>query len=154
MYLTLLPEKCYFGVPKNQKLVAVPLFEVHDNVSRYGAVIASLPALLGRFAVALAQTKGGLLPPPGHTGPVLNGPASLSASSGRAPAFAAAVPAATGGALAGGQLGGRPGAAEAPPAGDEAGWDGEREGEGQDEDGDGGLMLDFEEDDEDEEEEA
>jgi hypothetical protein len=36
-------------VPKNYKLVAVPLFELYDNISRYGPIIASIPALLSRF---------------------------------------------------------------------------------------------------------
>lgn len=41
-------------VPKNMRLVAVPLFELYDNISRYGPVISSLPALLSRFALTLA----------------------------------------------------------------------------------------------------
>lgn len=36
------------------RLVAVPLFEIYDNISRYGPVIASIPALLSRFSLTLA----------------------------------------------------------------------------------------------------
>jgi hypothetical protein len=35
-------------VPKNYNLVAVPLFELYDNYSRYGPVIASIPSMLSR----------------------------------------------------------------------------------------------------------
>ena len=38
-----------FAVPKNLKLVAVPLFELYDNANRFGPVISSIPQILGRF---------------------------------------------------------------------------------------------------------
>jgi hypothetical protein len=41
-------------VPKNYNLVAVPLFELYDNYSRYGPVIASIPSMLSRCAASLA----------------------------------------------------------------------------------------------------
>ena len=31
MYVVQLPEKCFFAVPKNLKLLAVPLFELYTN---------------------------------------------------------------------------------------------------------------------------
>jgi cleavage and polyadenylation specificity factor subunit 5 len=37
-------------VPKNYSLVAVPLFELHDNAARYGPINAALPAMLSRCA--------------------------------------------------------------------------------------------------------
>ena len=37
------------SVPKNLKLLAVPLMELYDNAHRYGPVISSLPELLSRF---------------------------------------------------------------------------------------------------------
>ena len=37
-----------FAVPKNYKLVAAPVFELYDNASGYGPVIASLPILISR----------------------------------------------------------------------------------------------------------
>ena len=38
---------------ENMRLVAVPLFEIYDNVTRYGPVISSIPALLSRFNMSL-----------------------------------------------------------------------------------------------------
>lgn len=32
LFVVLLPETQYFAVPKNYKLLAVPLFELYDNV--------------------------------------------------------------------------------------------------------------------------
>uniref|UniRef100_A0AC34FYY5 Cleavage and polyadenylation specificity factor subunit 5 n=1 Tax=Panagrolaimus sp. ES5 TaxID=591445 RepID=A0AC34FYY5_9BILA len=49
LFLVQLPEKAYFAVPKNFKLVAAPLFELFDNSNAYGPVIASLPQILSRF---------------------------------------------------------------------------------------------------------
>jgi len=48
-FLVPLPEKCVLAVPKNLKLLAVPLFELYDNAHRYGPVIASLPQVLSRI---------------------------------------------------------------------------------------------------------
>lgn len=41
-------------VPKNLKLLAVPLFELYDNVARYGPLIAALPSFLSRLRFTLA----------------------------------------------------------------------------------------------------
>ena len=49
LYVVRLPESCYFAVPSNLKLLAVPLFELYDNVSRYGPLIAGLPLMMSRF---------------------------------------------------------------------------------------------------------
>lgn len=49
LFMVQLPEATYFGVPKNYNLVAVPLFELYDNYSRYGPVIASIPSMLSRL---------------------------------------------------------------------------------------------------------
>uniref|UniRef100_A0A7E4ZVU1 Cleavage and polyadenylation specificity factor subunit 5 n=1 Tax=Panagrellus redivivus TaxID=6233 RepID=A0A7E4ZVU1_PANRE len=49
LFLVQLPEKAYFAVPKNFKLVAAPLFELFDNSQAYGPIIASLPQILSRF---------------------------------------------------------------------------------------------------------
>jgi len=49
MFLVPLPDKCYFAVPRNLKLLAVPLFELYDNPFRYGPVISQIPVLLSRF---------------------------------------------------------------------------------------------------------
>ena len=49
IYLIPLPEKCSLCIPKNFKLLAVPLFELYDNTHRYGPILSSLPQLLGRI---------------------------------------------------------------------------------------------------------
>ena len=45
----LFPEKAFFAVPRNYKLVAAPLFELYDNSQGYGPIISTLPQTLGRF---------------------------------------------------------------------------------------------------------
>lgn len=37
------------AVPKNMKLLAVPLFELYDNSQRYGPQLAAIPHLLSRY---------------------------------------------------------------------------------------------------------
>lgn len=49
IFLVPLPDKCCFAIPKNLKLLAVPLFDLYENAQRYGPVIAGLPQLLSRF---------------------------------------------------------------------------------------------------------
>eukprot|EP00850_Spirogloea_muscicola_P003359 SM000013S26528 [mRNA] locus=s13:793102:795148:- [translate_table: standard] len=49
LFVVHLPERHYFAVPKNLKLLAVPLFELYDNVQRYGPVISAIPQQLSRF---------------------------------------------------------------------------------------------------------
>ncbi|XP_065178523.1 cleavage and polyadenylation specificity factor subunit 5-like [Sycon ciliatum] len=51
LYIVQLPEKAKFAVPKNYKLVAAPIFELYDNTSGYGPVIAALPHQLSRFSM-------------------------------------------------------------------------------------------------------
>jgi cleavage and polyadenylation specificity factor subunit 5 len=46
IFLIHLPEQKTFSVPKNMKLLAVPLFELYDNSARYGPQLAALPNLL------------------------------------------------------------------------------------------------------------
>jgi len=36
-------------VPKNMKLLAVPLFELYDNTGRYGPQLSAIPHLLSRY---------------------------------------------------------------------------------------------------------
>jgi cleavage and polyadenylation specificity factor subunit 5 len=59
LFFVALPEKGFFGVPRDRRLVAVPLFELHDNPSRYGPLLAALPAMLSRFRVNLVAAAGG-----------------------------------------------------------------------------------------------
>ncbi|XP_062520284.1 cleavage and polyadenylation specificity factor subunit 5-like [Corticium candelabrum] len=49
LLLVQLGEKALFAVPKNYKLVAAPLFELYDNATSYGPIIATLPQSLSRF---------------------------------------------------------------------------------------------------------
>jgi len=67
VFLVNLPEKCYFAIPKNYKLVAVPLFEIYDNAQRYGPIISSIPQLISRFNIITASAAqlaaGAPLPP-------------------------------------------------------------------------------------------
>jgi hypothetical protein len=52
-----LPEKAKFAVPKNLKLLAVPLFELFNNTSTFGHPIASIPHLVSRFSFTIIQAK-------------------------------------------------------------------------------------------------
>ncbi|KAL1816429.1 hypothetical protein DCAR_0520823 [Daucus carota subsp. sativus] len=49
LFLVHLPEKQFFAVPHNLKLLAVPLFELYDNIQRYGSVISTIPMQVSRF---------------------------------------------------------------------------------------------------------
>uniref|UniRef100_A0A0E0DKD1 DNA mismatch repair protein MSH3 n=1 Tax=Oryza meridionalis TaxID=40149 RepID=A0A0E0DKD1_9ORYZ len=49
LFIVHLSEREYFAVPRNLKLLAVPLFELYDNVQRYGPVISTIPQQLSRF---------------------------------------------------------------------------------------------------------
>lgn len=57
LYLVVLTEKQYYAVPKNLKLLAVPLFELYDNVQRYGPVISAIPLQLSRFNLNLVRDQ-------------------------------------------------------------------------------------------------
>ncbi len=49
MYLVPLPRQKKLSVPRNMKLLAVPLFELYDNPSRYGSQLAAIPLYLSRY---------------------------------------------------------------------------------------------------------
>ena len=55
VFVCQLPEKALFAVPKNSKLLAVPLFELYGNEARYGAIIASIPHLISRYHLNLEE---------------------------------------------------------------------------------------------------
>lgn len=50
------------------QLMAVPLFELYENVQRYGPVISSLPQMLSRFHFAMSRPMAPPqpLPPSAH----------------------------------------------------------------------------------------
>nr|XP_016489374.1 PREDICTED: pre-mRNA cleavage factor Im 25 kDa subunit 1-like [Nicotiana tabacum] len=50
LFLVRLHESCKFIVPKNLKLLAVPLCQVHENFKTYGPIIAGVPQLLSKFS--------------------------------------------------------------------------------------------------------
>ncbi|CAG8287277.1 unnamed protein product [Penicillium salamii] len=49
LFLIKLPKKKVLSVPKNMKLLAVPLFELYDNSARYGPQLSAIPHLLSRY---------------------------------------------------------------------------------------------------------
>lgn len=65
LYLVKLPQQCFFAVPRNYKLLAVPLYELYDNVQRYGVMISSIPQALSRYRFNPIQPSN---PPDGKEG--------------------------------------------------------------------------------------
>ncbi|ORY98799.1 Cleavage/polyadenylation specificity factor subunit 5 [Syncephalastrum racemosum] len=49
LFLVQLPPQKVLFVPKNMKVLAVPLFELYDNSTRYGAQLSAIPHLLSRY---------------------------------------------------------------------------------------------------------
>lgn len=49
MYLVNLPRKKVLSVPRNMKLLAVPLFELYDNANRYGSQLSAIPLYLSSY---------------------------------------------------------------------------------------------------------
>ncbi|MQL98511.1 hypothetical protein Taro_031225 [Colocasia esculenta] len=50
LFLVRLPMHRQFIVPKNLKLLAVPLCQIHDDSETYGPIISGIPQLLSRFS--------------------------------------------------------------------------------------------------------
>ncbi|KAF2287188.1 hypothetical protein GH714_038696 [Hevea brasiliensis] len=50
LYLVRLPVSRKFIVPKNLKLLAVPLCQIHENYKTYGPIISGIPQLLSKFS--------------------------------------------------------------------------------------------------------
>uniref|UniRef100_A0A0E0LUN7 Pre-mRNA cleavage factor Im 25 kDa subunit n=1 Tax=Oryza punctata TaxID=4537 RepID=A0A0E0LUN7_ORYPU len=50
LFLIKLPVSRQFVVPRNMKLLAVPLSQIHDNAQVYGSIIAGIPNLLSKFS--------------------------------------------------------------------------------------------------------
>ncbi len=46
------------SVPKNMKLLAVPLFELYENTARYGPQLSAIPHLLSRYDFEFADENG------------------------------------------------------------------------------------------------
>ncbi|KAM7199807.1 Pre-mRNA cleavage factor Im 25 kDa subunit 2 [Rhypophila sp. PSN 637] len=58
LYFIQLPQAKVLSVPKNMKLLAVPLFELYDNTARYGAQLAAIPHLLSRYNFEYVDENG------------------------------------------------------------------------------------------------
>lgn len=50
LFLVKLPESQKFIVPRNLKLLAVPLCQLHENHKTYGPIISGVPQLLSKFS--------------------------------------------------------------------------------------------------------
>ena len=48
------------SVPKNMKLLAVPLFELYDNTARYGPQLSAIPHLLSRYNFEFVDEDGNI----------------------------------------------------------------------------------------------
>ncbi|KAG5634051.1 hypothetical protein H0H81_003614 [Sphagnurus paluster] len=57
LFLVQMPERKVLAVPKNMKLLAIPLFELYDNAARYGPQLSAIPHLLSRYALLLFYTR-------------------------------------------------------------------------------------------------
>lgn len=49
------------SVPKNMKLLAVPLFELYDNTQRYGPQLSAIPHLLSRYNFEFVDENGNVV---------------------------------------------------------------------------------------------
>lgn len=58
LYMIQLPESKILSVPKNMKLLAVPLFELYDNTARYGPQLSAIPHLLSRYNFEFVDEDG------------------------------------------------------------------------------------------------
>jgi cleavage and polyadenylation specificity factor subunit 5 len=58
LYLLELPRSRVLSVPKNMKLLAVPLFELYDNTQRYGPQLSAIPHYLSRFRWEFVDEEG------------------------------------------------------------------------------------------------
>ncbi|KAK7705369.1 hypothetical protein SLS57_010131 [Botryosphaeria dothidea] len=71
LYFIQLPRSKVLSVPKNMKLLAVPLFELYDNTARYGPQLSAIPHLLSRYNFEFVDEKGEVVAntPGGAPGP-------------------------------------------------------------------------------------
>ncbi|KAL2555257.1 Pre-mRNA cleavage factor Im 25 kDa subunit 1 [Forsythia ovata] len=55
LFLIKLPASRRFTVPKNFKLLAVPLCQIHDNEKIYGPIISGVPQLLSKLSFNIVE---------------------------------------------------------------------------------------------------
>ncbi|KAI4115418.1 MAG: hypothetical protein LQ341_007737, partial [Variospora aurantia] len=60
LYYIQLPKSKVLSVPKNMKLLAVPLFELYDNTARYGPQLSAIPHLLSRYRFEFVDEEGNI----------------------------------------------------------------------------------------------
>lgn len=56
--MLIIPFTEVLSVPKNMKLLAVPLFELYDNTQRYGPQLSAIPHLLSRYNFEFVNEAG------------------------------------------------------------------------------------------------
>ncbi len=56
MYLVQMPPTKVLAVPRNMKLLAVPLFELYDNAVRYGPTLSAVPHLLSKYTFEMVNS--------------------------------------------------------------------------------------------------
>lgn len=56
-------------MPKNMKLLAVPLFELYDNTARYGPQLSAIPHLLSRYNFEFVDENDNVVAQTPGTGP-------------------------------------------------------------------------------------
>ncbi|KJR80759.1 cleavage and polyadenylation specificity factor subunit 5 [Sporothrix schenckii 1099-18] len=61
LYFIQLPKSKVLSVPKNMKLLAVPLFELYDNTARYGPQLSAIPHLLSRYNFEFYDEDGNVV---------------------------------------------------------------------------------------------
>lgn len=69
LYMIQLPATKVLSVPKNMKLLAVPLFELYDNTARYGPQLSAIPHLLSRYNFEFVDEQGRAVAMTPGTGP-------------------------------------------------------------------------------------
>jgi len=58
LYFVQLPRSKVLCVPKNMRIVAVPLYELYDNTNKYGPQLAAIPHLLSRYNFEFVDEEG------------------------------------------------------------------------------------------------
>jgi len=61
MTVTDAPGPEVLSVPKNMKLLAVPLFELYDNAQRYGPQLSAIPHLLSKYNFEYVDEAGNVV---------------------------------------------------------------------------------------------
>ena len=60
LYFVHLPPTKVLSVPKNMKLLAVPLYELYDNTARYGPQLSAIPHYLSRYRFEFVDAEGNI----------------------------------------------------------------------------------------------